>query len=155
MRKLWIVLMVIGVIALGFFREFVFVHINEYLFALWYDEPSRALEVIPFLANFDYYTLYYSKFFLTVLFAGLFFMMSLITLQLIYHKNYWKLLGIIYLVLLLTAGTAMALGYLSDGIRETYPFARLMMGVAQSPLILMVLIPGIWLKRSRAATNKV
>lgn len=142
--------MIIGVIALGFFREFVFVHINEYLFALWYDEPSRALEVIPFLANFDYYTLYYAKFFLTALFAGFFFLASLLTLQLIYQQNYWKLLGIIYLVLFATAGVAMAIGYLGDSIRQTYPFARLVMGVAQSPLVLMVLIPGIWLQRSRS-----
>jgi amino acid permease len=151
MRKLQVGSMIIAVVALGFFREFVFVHINEYLFALWYDEPSRALEVLPFLANFDYYTLYYAKFFLTALFAGLFFLASLITLRLIYAKNYWKLLSVIYAVLFVVAGIAMAVGYLGDGIRQTYPFARLVMGLAQSPLILMVLIPGIWLQRARAS----
>jgi len=32
-------------------------------------------------------------------------------------------------------------------LEESYLLARLFMGVAQSPLVLMVMIPGIWLRK--------
>ena len=147
-RKLLVALSVIGVIALGFFREFIFIHINEQLFALWYDEPSRASDWIPFIKSVDYYTLYRSKWFLTVFFAGLFYGAILLVLRQIFDRWYWKELGVIYGVLFLAVAVALGAGYvLSNDLEPYYLAARFFMGIAQSPLLLMIMVPGIWLRR--------
>ena len=113
MRKVLIGLSVVGVVLLGFFREFIFIHINEHLFALWYDEPSRALQSLPILEIFDYETLYASKWILTVLFAGLFYAASIGVLSLLYAKRFWKELGVIYILLFVGAGLSLAFGEVS------------------------------------------
>ena len=150
-RRLWIILSVIGVIILGFYREFIFVHINEQLFALWYDEPSRASDRIPFLKSTDYYTLYYAKWFLTVFFAALFYVAIVGVLKVIFNANYWKELGVIYGVLTVGAIIAMGLGYVTNSVEDLYIIARFLMGIAQSPLLLMIMIPGIMLRKSLRA----
>ncbi|MEX2596998.1 MAG: hypothetical protein WEC59_08715 [Salibacteraceae bacterium] len=145
-RKFIIGLSIVGVIALGSFREFLFIHINEQLFALWYNETSRASDYIPWLKRLDYQTLYVSKWFLTVLFSVLFYAATNGVLFLIFQRHFWKILGVLYAVLFLGAGVAMLIGYLSDTISQTYIIARFFMGIAQSPLPLMIMIPGAWLK---------
>ncbi|MEQ9187365.1 MAG: hypothetical protein RLP15_06485 [Cryomorphaceae bacterium] len=150
-RRISILLSVVGVIILGFYREFIFVHINEQLFALWYDEPSRASDMIPFLKSTDYYTLYYSKWALTVLFASLFYVSVGGVLKLIFQTTYWKELGIVYAFLFGVAGIALGIGYLSNNIDDTYTVARFFMGIAQSPILLMLMIPAILLRNHATA----
>mgnify|MGYP006141722433 FL=1 len=147
-KKTLIASSIIAVIILGFFREFLFTHINEQLFALWYDEPSRASDAIPFLKSVDYYTLYSTKWFLTALFSVLFFGVTIGILKIIFDKSYWKEIVIIYGVLIACSVITTGYGYATNTLEETYLLARLFMGVAQSPLILMVMIPGIWLRKS-------
>ena len=146
-KKTLIVSSIIAVIILGFFREFLFTHINEQLFALWYDEPSRASDAIPCLKSVDYYTLYYTKWFLTALFSVLFYGVTIGLLKIIFDTSYWKEILIIYGVLIACSVITMAYGYATNTLEETYLLARLFMGVAQSPLVLMVMIPGIWLRK--------
>jgi len=146
-KKTLIASSIIAVIILGFFREFLFTHINEQLFALWYDEPSRASDAIPCLKSVDYYTLYYTKWFLTTLFSVLFYGVTLGLLKIIFDTSYWKEILIIYGVLIACSVITMAYGYATNTLEETYLLARLFMGVAQSPLVLMVMIPGIWLRK--------
>lgn len=149
-RKLSIAGAIGGIIILGFYREFVFVNINEQLFALWYEEESRASKWIPFIHSVDYYPLYYAKWVLTVLFAGLFYWVTGLILRLIFQKSFWKVLLAIYSVLFIGAGLALGIGYLIDAFERSYIIARFLMGIAQSPLILMIMIPGIWLRGARA-----
>jgi hypothetical protein len=146
-RKIWIVLSIAAIIFIGFFREFLFTHINEQLFALWYDEPSRASDAIPFLKSVDYYTLYYSKWILTALFSVLFFGLTIGVLKVIFDKHFWKETALIYGVLVACSIIVMGYGYFTNTLEESYLLARLFMGVAQSPLLLMVMIPGIWLRK--------
>jgi len=146
-KKTLIASSIIAVIILGFFREFLFTHINEQLFALWYDEPSRASDAIPCLKSVDYYTLYYTKWFLTALFSVLFYGVTIGLLKIIFDTSYWKEILIIYGVLIACSVITMAYGYATNTLEETYLLARLFMGVAQSPLVLMVMIPGIWLRK--------
>lgn len=144
---------ILGVIALGFFREFLFIHINEHLFALWYDEPSRATDAIPLLARFDYSTLYASKWVLTILFAGFFYIAIVGILYAIFRSLYWKELGVVYLVLFVGAALSLGLGYVINSLEDAYIIARFFMGIAQSPLLLMVMVLGIFLRKRRQAIN--
>lgn len=147
-KKALIALSVAAVVAIGFFREFLFMNINEQLFALWYDEPSRASDAIPLLKSLDYYPLYYSKWILTALFSVLFYGLTIGVLHVVFNRTFWKEVALIYGILIVCSVLAMAYGYFTGTLHDTYLLARLFMGVAQSPLILMVMIPGIWLRKN-------
>ena len=152
-HKFWVALAIIGIIILGFLREFIFVHINAHLFALWYEEPSEATDLIPFMKQMDYYPLYYSKWILTVVFAVLFYAATAGVLKVIFNRYFWRELGAIYIVLLVFAGFAMSIGALLNATDEAYTIARFLMGIAQSPLLLMVMIPGVLLRRQLRSSN--
>ena len=146
-RRTQIILALAGVVALGFLREFLFVNINAHLFALWYDEPSEATDLIPFMKSMEYYPLYYSKWVLTVAFSALFYGMTWLTLKVIFKRSFAKELLAIYGALYLLAGIAMGIGVLYHKTDDSYIIARFLMGIAQSPLLLMIMVPGVWLRR--------
>jgi hypothetical protein len=144
------VLAVLGVVVLGFFREFLFIHINEQLFALWYDEPSQATNSIPWLKELDYFTLYYGKWVLTIFFAAAFYFAALLVLRYLFDQSYWRELGWIYLGLITLSGLALGIGKLASQLDDAYLIARFLMGIAQSPLLLMIMVPGVMLRQRSA-----
>lgn len=154
-KKFSLVLALVIMALAGFLREFIFTRINEYLFALWYDEPSYAIQSLPILSHFNYETLYWTKWGLTLIFTLFFFGLTTLVLGYIFNKSYWKETAFIYLILLMVAGGAMIFGFLINDLHKVYPFARFIMGIAQSPILLMILIPGIWLKQQSIAANKL
>lgn len=144
---------IVAVAILGFLREFVFVNINEQLFALWYDEPSRATDLIPFLKSVDYYTLYTSKWMLTLVFSFSFYLASCGLLKLIFSKFYWRENAVIFIGLFLLAAVIMTIGWSLNATDKAYTYARFLMGIAQSPLVLMFMIPAIWLRNASGNTH--
>ena len=58
------------------------------------------------------------------------------------NRNFFKITIWSYVAILLVSGILITIGYVFKGTTEkTYEFARYLMGLAQSPLILMILIP--------------
>ena len=141
-----LILLVLGIIALGFLREYVFVSINEQLFALWNDRESRIIGFITIIKSLSYYQLYYFKWFLTALFSGFFYGWSLLILNRLFHNYHWKELGVVYLLLIGIAIITMLIGWPLGKLNESYVIARFFMGIAQSPLPLMLMIPAIFLR---------
>lgn len=138
--------LILGIIALGFLREYVFVSMNEQLFALWNDKESRITGFITIIKSLSYYQLYYFKWFLTALFSGLFYGWSLLILKRLFHDYHWKELGVVYLLLIGIAIITMLIGWPFGKLNESYIIARFFMGIAQSPLPLMLMIPAIFLR---------
>jgi hypothetical protein len=148
-RKIGLTFILMITVLTGFLREFLFTRINEYLFSLWYDEPSYAIHSLPVLSYFDYESLYWTKWGLTLLFAFLFYGLTNFALKFIFNEYYWKITGGIYLLILFLAGISMTIGYAINDLKSVYPFARFMMGMIQSPLILMIMVPGLWLQQQK------
>ncbi len=129
---------------LGFSREFLFVNINNQLYKLYYGHSALPLpDSLNFIADIDYSTLYYSKFFLTLLFYAAYLGATLLALRLtIAHKKIIRWTIYIYLLLLILAGLSMLYNYLAhnrlDG--DEYTFSRWLLGIAQSPLIAFFMI---------------
>ena len=146
-----LILLVLGIIALGFLREYVFVSINEQLFALWNDRESRITGFITIIKSLSYYQLYYFKWFLTALFSGFFYGWSLLILNRLFHNYHWKELGGVYLLLIGIAIITMLIGWPLGKLNESYVIARFFMGIAQSPLPLMLMIPAIFLRSKSQA----
>ncbi len=125
--------------ALGFSREFVFVNLNNRLYSLFYKHNDYILpNSLSFFNQFDYDTLYYIKYPLTVLYFLAYFFTSYFTIkQLSSHKKIAQSAIYIYLILLALASISMLYNYFVnekfDG--DEYTFSRWLMGIAQSPLV--------------------
>lgn len=124
---------------LGFTREFVFVNLNSRLYSLFYKHYDYLLpNSLSYFNQFDYDTLYYIKYPLTVIYFLAYFFTSYFAIrQLSGHKKIAQSVIYIYLILLALASISMLYNYFInekfDG--DEYTFSRWLMGIAQSPLV--------------------
>lgn len=148
-RKLRILLIVLVLLFLGFLKEYVFVGINMVLFSKYYSAPVEDGEPIRpafmFLTAFSYNTIYTLKWLITPAFIGLFWFLQKKLLTIIFAEkktSYW--LGVMYLSLLLLAGISFFTGWAIGYIHEGYRFSRIFVGLAESPVPGMILIPLVY-----------
>jgi hypothetical protein len=142
-KKFLLLLLLILFIASGLFRDFVFVNVDEQTrIAYYHDTDSHLAASMKFLESFSYMTLYYFKWVLTLLFSFLFLTLSLGVIGLFFTKRvyvYWTIYA--YAALFVLAGLFWGGGYLIHQWEKGYIIARFLMGMAQGPIVLMVLLP--------------
>lgn len=146
MNKLLLSLGLIFVfVFLGYVREFLFVHINVLIYEKYYNHTTEAPfpAIMNVFRGFDYETLYYSKYFFTLFFVALFLAANY------YSVNYFtkkaqlsKLVVYIFAILLFSSIASMLYGYFINGhvVDDEYTLSRWLMGIAQSPIICLILI---------------
>ena len=155
-RRILVASLVIGLILLGAFRDFVFVNINYQLIYLLKDQAfSKAHSFFDFLEGYDYWTIYYWKFIITGIFAVLYLFFTWSIVKVLFNnKSYQKytvyLFGGVFVISLLLFG----LGYLFGDGHFGYEIARQFMEVIQSPIAAMVLVPIFLLLDSGMLTTK-
>jgi len=129
---------------LGYYRDFLFVNLNYRLFRLYYNNTNYVLpESLMFFNQFDYNTLYYIKYPITVLFFIAYFATTFFAVRIFcLNKKNTILVIYIYILLLVLAGMTMIYNYIInhqiDG--DEYSFARWLMGIGQSPLVSFFII---------------
>ena len=143
LRWLLLFLLLFGV--LGYLREFFFVNLNNILFIKYYNRMGSmpVPRIMEFFRQYDYATLYYSKYLFTLLWTLLFFAANFFALvKLTAHRFMIKLLIYSYLILLSVSGIAMLYNYfINDSFTgDEYTLSRWLMGVAQSPIICLILL---------------
>jgi hypothetical protein len=130
---------------LGFAREFFFVNINNILMILYYKRPSimPVPEIMQGFLNYNYSSLYYSKYIFTLVSAALYFLLSYWAIKKLTGKVFFtKMLSYSYLLFLGLSALSMLYAYfikqnLND---EEYTLSRWLMGVLQSPIICLILV---------------
>jgi len=131
-------------IVLGLFREYFFIHVNNLMFLKYYG--STTLPVPPLFEIFgttSYSTMYYLKYLFTGLSFVVFFGLSWLCLWSFTKNKYLlKWFTYSYLLLLLLGLISMLWGYfvkmrLAD---DEYTFSRWLMGIAQSPIPVLIFI---------------
>lgn len=141
-KKIIFFLLVFG--CLGYFREFFFVNLNNIMFQKYYNHTDLPIpSVMTFFNSFSYKTLYYSKYFLSLLWVTLFFLANYMALKHLTEKKILlKFLVYSYLILLSLAAVAMIYGYFINGRLQDdeYTLSRWLLGIAQSPIICLILI---------------
>lgn len=111
----------IVIIILGFFREYIFTGINSG----------------SFLKNSDQI-----KWFLTLAFIVIFLSITFLFLKLSFeNKKYAWLSVYVYLFLFCVSVIAALAGITFFSFEKVYPFVRVLAGIMQSPLVLVILIP--------------
>lgn len=138
-----ITIITILVILTGYLRDSVFKTINALLRSWDLGQDYFLPPFLSFLENYEYDTLVNLKWLLTLLFSILYLMLSIFTVKLIFNdRKYFKITIWTYAGIIILSGFFIVIGYIFSGTSEKmYEFARYLMGMAQSPIVLMILIP--------------
>ena len=148
---LYLSILAILIIALGFLRLFFFENINLHLQFLYYDlERSYMAESLYFLRSFTYDELYEIKWALTILFSLIYLLFTCLVIKLLFHVRKYVLWTIyIFSAIIFISFVLYISGYIINQDAIGYRLARICMGVVQSPLPLMILIPAFMLSEKR------
>ena len=142
--KKYILLFIIiaSLLFVGFYRDFVFKNINALLQA-WDNDMDYAMpHSLDFLRNYEYNTLVNIKWVLTIVFAIIYLIISIFSIKLLFNdKKYIRLTIATYTGILLLSSFIIGIGFVFHHSEKMYSLARYLMGMAQSPIILMILIP--------------
>lgn len=141
-KMLLLFLLLFGCI--GYFREFFFVNLNNIMFQKYYNHTDLPIPDVmqPFNA-FSYKTLYYSKYIFSLCWITIFFAANFLALKkLTGQKILIKYLIYSYIILLTLAAFSMIYGYfVKDRLQDDeYTISRWLLGIAQSPIICLILI---------------
>lgn len=142
-RRIIVFLLVVGMILLGAFRDFVFVNINAQLYHLLKNTPfSKAHSSFDFLEGIDYWTIYYWKFALTGIFTVLYLVITWLIIKVLFNnRNFQKYTVYLFASVVAISMLLFGLGYLFGDGHFGYEVARQFMDVVQSPIAVMVLVP--------------
>ncbi len=144
--KIKIALFILLLASLGFLRENLFVNINNVLYNKLYNGNNSVVGYLVFLRNVSYNVIYTAKWFITPFFAFVFWFIQKQFLNVLFNeKKVTRWLSILYLSLFLLAGIFFVAGWALGDINKGYTFSRLFMGLLQSPVACMILIPTAYL----------
>lgn len=141
--KILFIFLLFGIV--GYFREFFFVQLNVILYQKYYNQINEGVKLSYFMKyfnQFNYSTLYYSKYIFTLVSVGLFYGLNYMALYTLNHKKNIKFLKFCYLVLLTLASVSMLYGYLINNRLQDdeYTLSRWLLGIAQSPIVFIILV---------------
>ena len=147
---LLLLLVIIVFIAVGFFRDAVFLNINNQLYKLYFKNYEYTLpDWLSTFKTWPYMKLYYFKYVLTVLFVALYLILSILTVKLFTgeSKNIrWVFYA--YGIVISLSVITYAGGYLLHNFPKGFVFTRNLIGLLQSPFITMIVIPALKLEKS-------
>lgn len=153
-RWIFIAILLILLVITGFVREFIFVNLNLQLVYLWYkNDVSYMSSKLSFLSGLVYWQVYYLKWFLTLLFSAIFLVESALILKHLFGSFFWKPLLFLYSLLLIISAVVFGVYTGLGRGEEGYLIARYFMGIAQSPVPLMLLVPAVFLKNRIAPSH--
>lgn len=127
----------------GFCRDFIFKSINALLQAWDHDMTYAMPRGLGFFESYEYGTIVNLKWLLTLLFSLLYLLIAIIVIRYTFHnKKFVRITIAAYFGIICLSALLIATGLLlKNSSEKMYEFARYFMGMAQSPIILMVLIP--------------
>lgn len=140
---------------LGFSRDFLFKNTNTHLGAKFYEMEYSTHNFMDVLQNFNYWTIYIFKWVMTILFAVIYYFAQRIILIKTVKANFVKKwLNFMYLFLLILSAVALGIGWVFGDIDRGYTFSRIFMGILQSPLPIMFLLPVAYANSKLSEENK-
>jgi hypothetical protein len=148
MKIKYVVFFLIVFIIAGYFRERFFEHLNIIMASIYkghdlYAEGGAVRPgIMDIFATWSYPTLYFSKYIFTVIWMLIFYTISYVALKkmtgtrLLIRFLTWS-----YIIMLALAALSMVYGYVVHGTldNDEYTLSRWLMGIAQSPIICLIL----------------
>ena len=142
-NSLTLIVLALIAVLLGYLRDSIFKTINALLRAWDLSQDFYLPNYLTFLENFEYNTLVNLKWALTLVFSILYLFLSIFAIKWLFNnKKQVNITIFTYLAIIFLSGVFISIGLLWDASSDKmYEFARYLMGMAQSPIILMLLIP--------------
>lgn len=142
-KKIAIIFVFLAIlVGLGFLREFVFVNTNSILYSKYYNENYPLHPFFSFFRDKSYNFIYVSKWVLTLVFILFYFFAQVLTARFLLKTNILqKWFFFFYLFLVILSVIAFGIGWIAGNINQGYIFSRVFLGILQSPLPIMFLIP--------------
>lgn len=143
-KNIYLVLILLTLVFFGFLRDFIFVNINGQLHITYYHSEQVGISpLMHFIEKLSHPQLMMIKWSLTIIFSIIYLTIACFTIYIIFReKKYIKLTIFSYLIVFSISFIFMLSGYIfSSWNQRAYEFARYLMGMAQSPVIIMILIP--------------
>ena len=136
-------------LVVGFYRDFLFKNINALMQAWDAEMDYQMPSSLNFLKNYEYNTLSWFKWVLTVAFSVIYLLISIVVVRLFFNEKIYSRITIItFCGVLLLSLFFMLMGYVfKGGATGMYSIARYLMGMAQSPVLLMILVPAFKLSK--------
>jgi hypothetical protein len=141
------------IIFLGYLRDFIFVHLNDQLAVRYYLEYRNTRYEYPlppslsFFSTMSYTSLSTWKWILSGVFMILHFAIAVTVIKRLFPLQRYGIYIIAgaFMILLIIAGLSYAYGSLSGNWDKAYPLAITFSHMAQSPIVLMILVPAFML----------
>jgi len=129
--------------AVGYVRSFIFLRIHYQHWNLSHpDEEPYIHKLYYLLSPFSPNQLYWGKWGLTIFFALVFLLLTCLAIKLIFKKKKFIIWTAYTFTAIITLATiSYCTGMLLDNMYHGYNFSLILMHLAQSPVVLMVLIP--------------
>lgn len=147
-RKISLISLIISV---GFIRDFIFVHVNYQINHLYYHNYDYQLpSLLSFFNRFDYSTIYYSKYLLTIFFILIYFLLAgWAVMEFIGEKKYLQWVRFSYLIVIFIAAIALIVITSFSNFSTAYITTRKIIELVESPLIIMALLPLIYIHKKQ------
>ncbi len=131
-------------LCLGYFREFFFVQMNNILYQKYYNTETTlpVASIMSIFRRYSYSTLYYSKYVFTILWVIIFYLANFFALKKLANVPLTKYLNYSYVFMLVLGAISMAYGSIVNNRLQDdeYTLSRWLMGIAQSPIICLILL---------------
>ena len=137
--------------ATGFWREFVFLNVNEQMRVAYYDSPDTHLAPsMEWLTSFSYEQLYWLKWPLTMGFTALFGVYSITIVRLIFHERSYQTLTLwAYIVVFAGSFLFFGIGWFLNSYEFAYTIARFLAGLIETPAMLAILVAAFMVHRRK------
>ena len=133
-RRILLTILIISVAGLGFVRDGIFIHTNE----LIEQQEQLSSDSAPRLTEL--------KWLMTAVFSGAYLFLAVVIIKLLFqNRNFLRLTVFFYLLFIMAAAFLYVGGYLLGDPGVGYSLARKIMGMVQSPILIMILVPGFYL----------
>jgi len=135
----------------GYLRLFLFENINLHLANIYYEKDvSSLIEELSFIKNYSYNTLMWIKWGLTILFTIIYLILTLSVIRILFrNKMAVNITIIIFSFIVIISFLFYAVFGFFNELALGYRLARFCMGIVQSPLPLMILIPAFKLLNNK------
>ncbi len=154
--SIFIFILIVVFIALGFLRDATFMSINSQLYKLYFKNYDYTLPSwLSYFNSWPYMKLYYFKYILTAAFIIFYFLLSIATVYIFtgsFKPIKWVLwaYGIVLILSVFTYFGGLALNHFEKG----YLFTRNLTGLLQSPFIIMIIIPALKLENMNSKSQQ-
>lgn len=146
------------IISLGYLRDFIFTHLNDQVSVAYYKEfhntsyPYPLPASLSFLDSMSYSSLNMLKWVFSGVFALLYFVVTATAIKRMYPQagHTFMITAGTFALLILLAGIFYLYGMISGNWKSAYPLSLTFSHLAQSPVVLMVLIPAFRLAQAAA-----